>query len=45
VAELEAQGKPYVIRFKMPLDGVTVVEDMIRGAVTFENNQMTTTCC
>jgi glutamyl-tRNA synthetase len=41
VAELEAQGKPYVIRFKMPLDGVTVVEDMIRGAVTFENSQLT----
>jgi len=41
VAELEAQGKPYVIRFKMPLDGVTIVEDMIRGAVTFENSQLT----
>ncbi len=41
VAELEAQGKPYVIRFKMPLDGVTVVEDMIRGEVTFENSQLT----
>lgn len=41
VAELEAQGKPYVIRFKMPLEGVTVVEDLIRGAVTFENSQMT----
>lgn len=41
VAELEAQGKPYVIRFKMPLEGVTVVEDLIRGGVTFENSQMT----
>ncbi len=41
VAELEAQGKPYVIRFKMPLDGVTVVEDLIRGSVTFENKQLT----
>jgi glutamyl-tRNA synthetase len=41
VAELEAQGKPYVIRFKMPLEGVTVVEDLIRGPVTFENSQMT----
>ncbi len=41
VAELEAQGKPYVIRFKMPLEGVTVVEDLIRGPVTFENNQLT----
>jgi glutamyl-tRNA synthetase len=41
VAELEAEGKPYVIRFKMPLDGVTVVEDLIRGQVVFENKQMT----
>ncbi|MBE2222475.1 MAG: glutamate--tRNA ligase [Anaerolineae bacterium] len=41
VAELEAQGKPYVIRYKMPLDGVTVVEDLIRGEVVFENSQFT----
>jgi glutamyl-tRNA synthetase len=41
VAELEAQGKPYVIRFKMPLDGVTVVDDLIRGEVVFENKQLT----
>ncbi|PIE81139.1 MAG: glutamate--tRNA ligase [Chloroflexi bacterium] len=41
VAKLEAEGKPYVIRFKMPLDGVTVVEDLIRGSVTFENKQLT----
>ncbi|MFO7683546.1 MAG: glutamate--tRNA ligase [Chloroflexota bacterium] len=40
-ADLEAQGKPYVIRFKMPLDGVTVVEDLLRGPVTFENRQLT----
>ena len=41
VAELEAAGKPYVVRFKMPLDGVTVVEDLIRGSVVFENKQLT----
>jgi len=41
IAELEAAGKPYVVRFKMPLDGVTVVEDLIRGSVTFENKQLT----
>lgn len=41
VAELEAQGKPYVIRFKMPLDGETVVEDLIRGKVVFDNTQFT----
>ncbi len=41
VAELEAQGKPYVIRFKMPLDGETVVPDLLRGDVTFNNDQFT----
>ena len=30
-ADLEARGLPHVIRFKMPLDGVTVGDDMIRG--------------
>lgn len=41
VAELEAQGKPYVIRYKMPLEGETVVEDLIRGEVIFDNSQFT----
>ena len=41
VAELEASGRPYVIRFKMPLEGVTVVEDLIRGQIAFENSQLT----
>lgn len=39
-AELEAQGRAYVIRFKMPLSGVTAGEDMIRGVVKFENAQL-----
>ena len=38
--ELEAQGKPYVIRFKMPLGGVSVGDDMIRGTVEFDNEQL-----
>ncbi|MCE2470811.1 MAG: glutamate--tRNA ligase [Anaerolineae bacterium] len=37
---LEAQGKPYVIRFKMPLSGQTTGVDMIRGEVVFENAQL-----
>lgn len=41
VADLEAQGKPFVIRYKMPLEGETVVEDLIRGKVVFENSQFT----
>ncbi len=38
--KLEAQGKPYVIRFKMPLSGQTTGVDMIRGDVVFENAQL-----
>ncbi len=36
-ATLEAQGKPYVIRFKMPRSGETAGEDIIRGRVRFQN--------
>ncbi|MDE2635612.1 MAG: glutamate--tRNA ligase [Chloroflexota bacterium] len=39
-SELEAQGKPCVIRFKMPLGGVTIGDDMIRGPVEFDNEQL-----
>lgn len=35
--ELEAAGKSASLRFKMPEDGTTVVDDQIRGAVSFEN--------
>ncbi len=35
--DLETSGVAPVVRFKMPLDGVTEVDDMIRGRVTFEN--------
>lgn len=37
-AASEAAGKKFSIRFKMPADGVTVVDDKIRGKVSFENN-------
>ncbi len=37
VAQKEAGGESYVIRFKMPLDGQTVVQDAIRGDVVFDN--------
>ena len=30
-------GQPYTVRFKTPREGQTVVHDMIRGPVTFEN--------
>ena len=38
--ELEAQGRPYVIRLKMPLIGKTIGHDMIRGQVEFDNRQL-----
>ncbi|UPT74324.1 MAG: glutamate--tRNA ligase [Elusimicrobiota bacterium] len=33
----EAAGKKFSIRFKMPTEGATVVDDAIRGQVSFEN--------
>ena len=36
-AALEAGGETPVVRFRMPLDGTTSVNDLIRGDVTFEN--------
>jgi glutamyl-tRNA synthetase len=35
--ELEAAGKKWSVRFKMPADGATIVDDKIRGKVSFEN--------
>jgi glutamyl-tRNA synthetase len=32
-----AAGEQYTVRFKTPREGQTVVEDMIRGPVTFDN--------
>lgn len=39
-AELEAQGRKYVVRFKMPIEGATVFKDLIRGEVSFENKDL-----
>lgn len=33
-------GEPHTVRFKTPREGRTVVEDMIRGPVTFENENL-----
>jgi glutamyl-tRNA synthetase len=32
-----ANGEPYVIRFKAPTEGVTVVKDVLRGEIVVEN--------
>lgn len=39
-AECEAEGRKPVIRLKMPLEGQTVLNDLVRGEVTFENSTM-----
>lgn len=41
VAEKEAAGLAYVVRQKMPLDGTTIIPDLVRGDVVFENSQLT----
>lgn len=38
--QLEAQGQDFVIRFKTPLTGTTSGYDMIRGELTFDNEQL-----
>jgi glutamyl-tRNA synthetase len=40
VAAREQAGAGYVIRLKMPLDGETIVPDLIRGNITFQNSQL-----
>jgi glutamyl-tRNA synthetase len=39
-AECEAEGRKPVIRLKMPLDGQTTFNDLVRGEVTFENKDV-----
>lgn len=33
----EASGKPYVVRIAVPLEGETVVQDLLRGPIVFQN--------
>ncbi len=40
IAEKEAAGIPFTIRFKAPLEGSTTVLDAIRGEVVFDNQQI-----
>lgn len=39
-AAYEAEGRPAVVRLKMPLEGETVVQDSIHGEVRFENSRL-----
>lgn len=38
VAERIAAGEPSVIRFAMPLDGETIVPDLLRGDIVYQND-------
>lgn len=37
IERLKASGAPYVIRFKTPTEGTTVVMDALRGELSFDN--------
>ncbi|MFN3431189.1 MAG: glutamate--tRNA ligase, partial [Candidatus Sericytochromatia bacterium] len=39
-AEREAQGLPFVLRFKAPDSGTIVIEDLVKGTVSFEATEM-----
>ena len=34
------ENKPFVVRFKGPLDGDTVVDDLVKGQVRFQNKEL-----
>ena len=36
----ETLDKPFAIRFKMPVEGETVVHDLVKGDVTFKNSEL-----
>ena len=40
VARLEAEGRPHVIRFAVPLEGETTFEDAVRGRITYQNREL-----
>ena len=39
-AETRAQSEPFVVRFAVPRDGTTIVEDLLRGPVSVENRTL-----
>jgi glutamyl-tRNA synthetase len=38
--DAEATNRPFVVRFKGPLEGETVVEDLVKGPVRFQNKEL-----
>lgn len=39
-ARHEASGAPYVVRFAVPLEGVTTFHDAVRGDITYQNREL-----
>lgn len=39
-ARFDAEGRPFVIRLKVPLEGETVFEDMVRGIIRVKNDTL-----
>jgi len=37
---LHKSGVPFVVRFKMPAEGETVINDLVRGKITFNNTEL-----
>jgi len=37
ISRFEADGRPAIIRFRTPLEGETVIEDLVRGRIAFEH--------
>ena len=37
ISRFEGEGRPAIIRFRTPLEGETVIEDLVRGRVAFEH--------
>ncbi len=40
IAQYEKEGRPYVVRFNMPVEGESAWDDMIRGHVSFANKDL-----
>ncbi len=40
LARRPAAGEPAVVRFKMPLEGHTAFDDLVRGPVVFDNSEL-----
>jgi glutamyl-tRNA synthetase len=40
IAAFEGEGRPYVVRLKVPIEGETTMRDELRGNITFSHNNV-----